>query len=92
MDQDQTKALGERLGVSSTRDLGKYQGVPIINGRVTKQTHGYIIDRMKNKIKCLSMVGRLVLTQSVLSANSLYTMQTIMLPKTTYEEIDRVRR
>ena len=58
MRSDQIHALGEEMGVVVTKDLGTYLGVPIINGRITKQTYGYIVDKMKKRIadwasKCL---------------------------------------
>ena len=85
---DKAKALGDGMGVVVTKDLGRYLGVPNINGRVTKRTYGYIVDKMRKRIsdwnnRWLSMAGRLVLNQSVLSAAPIFTMQTTMLPKTT---------
>ena len=85
------------MGVTVTNDLGRYLGVPIISGRITKQTYSYIVNKIKKKIsdwssRCLSMAGRLVLNQSVLSATPIYTMQTALVPITTCNEIDRMRR
>ena len=36
------------LGVPKTNDLGRYLGVPTINGRITKATFRGVIDRAKN--------------------------------------------
>lgn len=36
------------LGISKTDDLGRYLGVPTINGRITKATFRGVIDRAKN--------------------------------------------
>ena len=44
---DKAKALGDGMGVVVTKDLGRYLGVPNINGRVTKRTYGYIVDKMR---------------------------------------------
>ena len=60
--------ISNRLGVVVTKELGKYLGVPIIHGRVTRKSHGYIVDRMKEKVQVwhprnLSMAGRITLSQ-----------------------------
>ena len=64
VNQDKINALGNGMGMVVTNDLGKYLGVPIIHGRITKQMYAYVVDKMKMKIrisdwasKCLSMAG-----------------------------------
>ena len=95
--QDRINELGRDMGMVVTTDLGRYLGVPIIHGRITKQMYAYVVDKMKRRIsdwstKYLSMVGRLVLSQSVLSASPLFTMQSAVVPKATCHEIDMLRR
>ncbi|CAN1801902.1 Putative ribonuclease H protein At1g65750 [Linum perenne] len=69
------------LGVHETQDLGRYLGVPIIHGRITKETYGFILDRMRKKLdgwKCntLSLAGRVTLATTVLNYIPSYAMQT----------------
>jgi len=82
------------LGIEPTDDLGKYLGVPTINGRVKKSQYQYILDRISKKLagwktSCLSLAGRATLIQSTLSAIPSYTMQTARLPRSICDEIDR---
>lgn len=72
-------------GIPLTKDLGKYLGAPMIHGRVTRQTYKDMLSRMQLRLaswenKSLSMAGRIVLIQSVLSAIPNYLMQTCFLP------------
>ena len=80
--------------MSSTGDLGRYLGVPTINGRVTNATYKQVVDRVEQrlagwKMKCLSLAGRITLIQSVVSAIPAYTMQTVKLPRATCDVLDR---
>ena len=91
------KILGRLLGMKVTNNLGRYLGVPLIYGRITKETYKYIIERVDKRLKdCssrrLSMAGRLMLNQTVLSVILSFTMQTAALAKTTCSAIDKVRR
>ena len=97
MHQDKINALGNGMSIVVMKDLGRYLGVLIIHGRITKQTYAYVVEKMKMRIsdwtsKCLSMAGGLVLSQSVLSASLLFTMQTAEVLKATCNEIDMFRR
>ena len=86
------------LEMDSTDDLGKYLGVPTINGRVTRTQYSYILERMEKRLagwktSCLSLAGRTTLIQSTLAAIPSYTMQSARLPRSVCDEIDRkVRR
>lgn len=77
-----------------TKDLGKY---PMIHGRVTKQTYKDLISRMQARFaawenKFLSMAGRVVLVQSVLSSIPNYLMQTVFLPENVVNELNKMIR
>ncbi|CAN1123634.1 Putative ribonuclease H protein At1g65750 [Linum perenne] len=77
-----------------TRDLGRYLGVPILHGRVTKQTYSYVLDRLDNKLagwkaENLSLAGRVTLASSVLNSIPSYVMQTAFLPVSLCDQIDR---
>ena len=97
VNQDNINGLGNGMGMVVTNDLGKYLGVPIIHGKITKQMYAYVVDKMKMRIldwtsKCLSMAGQSVLSQSFLSASPLFTMQTTVILKAICNEIDMLRR
>ena len=74
-----------------------YLGAPIIHGRVTKSMHRYIVERMEQRLanwkqNVLSLAGRRTLIQSVTSSMPIYTMQSMILPASICDEIDRVNR
>ncbi|CAN1732392.1 Putative ribonuclease H protein At1g65750 [Linum perenne] len=74
------------LGFQETKDLGRYLGVSILHGKVSKDTYGYILEHMRRKLdgwKCnsLSLAGRVTLTLSVLNSIPSYAMQTSFLSK-----------
>ncbi|CAN1167006.1 Putative ribonuclease H protein At1g65750 [Linum perenne] len=82
------------LGIAATQDLGRYLGVPILHGRVTKATYEYILHRMDEKLAGwkahnLSLAGRVTLASSVLNAIPSYAMQTAFLPVSICDSIDR---
>ncbi|CAN1764380.1 Putative ribonuclease H protein At1g65750 [Linum perenne] len=69
-------------------------GVPIFHGRVTKQNYNYILDRLNNKLaglkaSNLSLAGRVTLATSVLNSIPSYIMETVFLPVTLCDTIDR---
>ena len=91
------ESVCEVLGMSSTEDLGRYLGVPTINGRITKATYRHVVERVERRLagwktKCLSLAGRITLIQSTISSIPAYTMQTAKLPRSTCDELDRKTR
>ncbi|CAN1850105.1 Putative ribonuclease H protein At1g65750, partial [Linum perenne] len=73
------------LGFKETHYLGRYLGVPVLNGRITKDTYGYILEHIRQKLngwKCNSpsLAGRVTLALSVLNSIPSYVMQTAVLP------------
>ncbi|PKI70142.1 hypothetical protein CRG98_009474 [Punica granatum] len=80
-----------------TDDLGKYLGVPLIHGRVTRQTHYRIVDRVKARLSgwlasTLSMAGRVTLVKSVLTSIPSFTMQSTRILLSILSEIERLCR
>ena len=68
-----------KFGIEVTDDLGKYLGVPLLHGRVTKSIFQPVVEQVKKRLvgwqkKMLSFAGRATLVQSVLTAIPLYTM------------------
>ena len=86
--------ISRKLGMEITMDLGKYLGVPTINGHTSKREYQYLVEKIKGKLagwkaKTLSMAGRATLIQSTLSTIPYYTMQSTKLPRSTCDDIDR---
>lgn len=84
-------------GIPRVEDLGKYLGVPSIHGRLMKATYSDLIDRIQGKLagwksRTLTMAGRIVLAQSVLSSMPYYTMQSTFLPKGVVTTIEKLIR
>ena len=50
MHQDRINTLGSDMGMVVMTDLGRYLGVPIIHGRITKQMYTYVIEKMKRRM------------------------------------------
>ncbi|KAJ8436976.1 hypothetical protein Cgig2_012263 [Carnegiea gigantea] len=79
------------------QDLGKYLGVPTINGKVTKETFREVVQRVDKRLsgwktKCLSLAGRLTLIHSTLSSLPSFIMQMTWLPRSICDELDRKTR
>ena len=87
-------AVSRSMGMEVTMDLGKYLGVPTINGRTSKREYQFLVDKINDKLsgwktKTLSLAGRATLVQSSLNSIPYYTMQSTKLPRSTCDEIDR---
>ncbi|CAN1773508.1 Putative ribonuclease H protein At1g65750, partial [Linum perenne] len=88
------REISTELGIRLTQDLGRYLGVPVLHGSTTNTTYDYILDRIDQKLmgwkaKSLSLAGCVTLAQSVLAAIQAYAMQTLVLPATTCDELDK---
>ncbi|GKU90588.1 hypothetical protein SLEP1_g4569 [Rubroshorea leprosula] len=91
------RSLSISCGIPLTSNLGTYLGVPIIHGRNSATQYKYIIEKMQLKLaswkqNTLSLVGRRILIQSVTSSIPTYTMQTVLLPHSTCDAIDKMHR
>ncbi|CAL1381633.1 unnamed protein product [Linum trigynum] len=93
--KDQVKTrISDTLGIQQTNNLGRYLGVPVIHGRVTKDTYKYILEKIDKRLsgwkaRSLSLAGRVTLAVSVLNALPNYVMQTAVLPISVCDTIDR---
>ena len=72
------------LGIHSTPNLGKYLGFPIRHLGSSSQDFNFGVERVQNKLQgwktnLLSMVGRVVIAQAILSTIPAYMMQECML-------------
>ena len=85
------------LGIHSTPNLGKYLGFPIKHSGSSSQDFNLVVERVQNKLQgwktnLLSMAGRVVIAQLVLSAIPAYVMQGCMLPTQILNNLDKVSR
>jgi len=93
----QADAICHILEMTKTNDLGKYLGVPTIKGRVTRNHFQYVLDRIDRKFagwktKCFSLAGCITLIQSTIESIPAYVMQTMKLPRSICDEVDRKTR
>ncbi|CAN1148965.1 Putative ribonuclease H protein At1g65750, partial [Linum perenne] len=77
--------VGGCLGIAATPNLGRYLGVPVLHGRVTKHTYEFLLDRMDSRLAGwkadnLFLDGRVMLSSSVLNSLPCYVMQIAFLP------------
>ena len=77
--------------------LGKYLGVPILQGCISKGTYAYILDKINQRLtrwtaRKLSLAGHNALINSVLCSIPMYAMQTTLLPVSLYDDIDKAIR
>jgi hypothetical protein len=74
-----------------------YLGLSLSNKAITKGYYQKLIDSIQNRLPgCyaskLSMAGRIVILNSVISAITMYHMTVFMLPEWVIKAIDRIRR
>ena len=67
------------MGMRSTSNFGKYLGFPLKQLGSSSQDYNFVIERVQAKLaswkgNLLSFVGRIVLTQSILTTVPLYAM------------------
>jgi len=86
------------LEMQHTDNLGRYLGVPTVNGRVAKVMFQDVITRVEQRLagwksKCLSLAGQITLIKSTITAIPAYVMQSTRLPKSVCDDLDnQVRR
>lgn len=71
--------------------------MPLIHSRVTKSTHGAIVEKAKTRLSAwnaasLTLAGRATLAQSVLSSLPIFAMQTLLLPVSICDELEKLSR
>lgn len=83
------------LGVDISDIQGRYLGLPLFFGRLTKDLCTPIVDRIKLKLECwkqklLSTTGRLELIKSTLSSYSLFWSSAFPLPSASVKDIEKI--
>lgn len=94
---DARRAICDGSGFMEVPSLGKYLGVSIFMGRITKAAYSYVIDNICKKLigwkmKSLSFASCITLINSVLTSIPNYVMQSVPLPIGLCDEIDVIVR
>ena len=97
MSWEAQQEVSEALCIEPTDDLGMYLGMPTLTSRVTKDTFGYLCEKIDRRLagwktKYLSLAGRVTLAKSTVSTIASYAMQTAKIPKNTCDKIDQKTR
>ncbi|XP_057426304.1 uncharacterized protein LOC130719710 [Lotus japonicus] len=91
---DTLKDFCEASGIRRAANLGKYLGIPLLKGRVTRDLFFLIMDKVNARLafwktRMLNKAGKLCLAKSVLTSLPVYTMQSLWLPQSVCEFIDK---
>ncbi|KAA3455485.1 reverse transcriptase [Gossypium australe] len=83
------------LGVRSSNEMERYLGLPNVIGRRKKESFQSLKEKLQLRIKgwsnrLLSQGGKEVFIKSVLQAIPTYSMSCFLLPRTFYEELERI--
>uniref|UniRef100_A0A2N9J135 Reverse transcriptase domain-containing protein n=1 Tax=Fagus sylvatica TaxID=28930 RepID=A0A2N9J135_FAGSY len=94
---EQCNVLCFILGITSTPNLGKYLGFPIIHLGSLARDFDFVVEKIQSKLagwksNLLSMAGRVILAQSVTSSMPSYVMQGVLLPTKILKSIDQINR
>lgn len=97
MSNDDQQSVSAALGIESTQDLGMYLGMPTLTSRVTRDTFGYLCEKIDRRLsgwksKYLSLAGRITLAKSTITTLASYAMQTAKIPRTVCDDIDKRTR
>ncbi|XP_039006913.1 uncharacterized protein LOC120134548 [Hibiscus syriacus] len=90
---DQVVVIKEGFGFEEVTNLGKYIGVPLLHGRMTKETHKYLIEKVEKRLvgwvaKTLSIAGRITLAKVVLQVILYYAMQSTWLLEGVFNALE----
>ena len=86
-----------KLGMTSTNNLGRYLGFPLLTQGRAGDAYYFIVERVQNKLAgwrttLLSRAGKLVLVRSVAAPIAEYFMQCQVLPSKVCEGVDKTIR
>ncbi|KAM5551745.1 hypothetical protein ABKV19_026542, partial [Rosa sericea] len=90
-------SISKICGSKLTSNLGKYLGVPLIHSKVTKRTYAPVLDKVQSRLagwksKMLNLAGRITLIKAVTNSIPVYTMQTVRLPVSICDALDKCNR
>ncbi|KAI5653152.1 hypothetical protein M9H77_30339 [Catharanthus roseus] len=91
------KYLSKEFDIPRTADLGKYFGIPLLHTRVNKSTFSHVVGKVTQRLsgwktRIMSQTAKSILIQTTTSAIPSYTTQTVKLPASIIEELERVNR
>lgn len=87
--------LAAMSSISFAGNLGKYLGLPLLQGRVKNSGFNFLIDKLKSRLsgwkgKLLNKPGRITLAKAILTSMLVYNMQFVWLPNGICDDIDRI--
>ncbi|GKV54037.1 hypothetical protein SLE2022_403900 [Rubroshorea leprosula] len=88
------RQLSSTCQIPLATDMGKYLGIKLVQGRVTRSSFADIVEKVNKKFtgwKAKSLC-RATLVQSLTSAIPQYKMQTMALPAAVCSEVDKMNR
>lgn len=97
IDRNKARRLSIFCGIALTNDLGKYLGVPLLHKRSSKKHYKYLIEKVQGRLagwksNSLMLAGRATLIQASSATIPSYIMQTVDLPSSVCDKIDRINR
>ncbi|XP_061352790.1 uncharacterized protein LOC133297639 [Gastrolobium bilobum] len=89
--------ISDVSGFKMVKNFGRYLGSMMRHGRVRKDHYAEVISRVQSRLqgwksKCLSLVGRITLAKSVISAIPCFHMQNNVLPVHVCNDIEKMQR
>lgn len=89
--------LSSQIGCKKGSLPFKYLGLPLSDSRLQRQEFTHLIQKIRNRLtgwasKLLSIAGRVVLINSVITTMPIYYMSVFRMPKWVLQEIDQIRR
>lgn len=80
------RCISQQVEIPLTQDLGVYLGMPLLHGRATKRTYGFLVDKVRKRLsgwksRLLSKAAKSILIQSVSSTIPVYAMHTTRVPQ-----------
>ncbi|KAG7599606.1 Endonuclease/exonuclease/phosphatase superfamily [Arabidopsis suecica] len=95
--RDLAKLISDESGIKSTKDLGKYLGMPVLQKRINKDTYGELLEKVNSRLsgwkgRFLSFAGRFTLTKAVIGSIPIHSMGTISLPASVLDGLDKAAR
>ncbi|CAA7040938.1 unnamed protein product [Microthlaspi erraticum] len=95
--RDLGKTISDVSGISSTRELGKYLGMPVLQKRINKDIFSEVLEKVSSRLagwkgQLLSFAGRITLAKAVISSIPVHTMSRAILPQSMLNRLDKVLR
>ncbi|KAK5845345.1 hypothetical protein PVK06_001517 [Gossypium arboreum] len=95
VDEDTVVLISSLLGFQRVHNLGHYLGVLLLHQRITSSTLRFVVEKVHEKLnsweaKKLSLAGRITLAHSILLSIPSYFMQSMMIPRNTCDEIEKI--